>query len=173
MKNIPTKYVPSHILTAKDTKKQKSYIRKSRKMYKKGVYFNRPLVKSYKTRKSNHVNNTKRIYGVNTVVPNKELATKTQCSLNTLKKIVNKGRGAYYSSGSRPNQSAESWGLGRLGSALTGGHSSVIDFPLLHKGCNHNGKAYKMAKKTCKKMGRCTKYLNKIPSFRHAKNNKN
>jgi|TARA_B110000285_G_scaffold233633_1_gene308006 hypothetical protein len=172
MNNIPTRYIPK-VLTTKDTKKQKAYIKKSRKLYKKGIYFNRPSVKSYKTRKSNHVNNAKRIYKVDTVVPNKAFARKTQCSLNTLKKIVNKGRGAYYSSGSRPNQSAESWGLARLGSALTGGYSSVIDFHLLHKGCNHNGKAYKMAKKTCKNMGRCSKQLDKIPSFKHAKKNKN
>jgi hypothetical protein len=77
----------------------------------------------------------------------------------TIEKIVNKGRGAYYSSGSRPNQSADSWGLARLGSALTGGYASVIDFHLLHEGCNHNGKAYQMAKRTCEKMGRCGKYI--------------
>lgn len=158
--NIPKKYVPD-ILTNNDSKKQRSYIKKSRKMYKKGKYFNRPKVKSYKTRKSRHVNKAKKIYNVDNVVPSNELAKKSQCSLNTLEKIVNKGRGAYYSSGSRPNQTAESWGLARLGSALTGGYSSVIDFHLLDEGCNHNGKAYKMAKKTCKKMGKCQKYFSK------------
>ena len=158
--NIPKKYVPE-ILTNSDSKKQKSYITKSRKLYKKGKYFNRPKVKSYKTRKSRHVNKAKKIYNVDNVVPSNELAKKSQCSLNTLGKIVNKGRGAYYSSGSRPNQTAESWGLARLGSALTGGYSSVIDFHLLDEGCNHNGKAYKMAKKTCKKMGKCHKYFSK------------
>ena len=156
--NIPKKYVPD-VLTNKDSKKQKSYIKKSRKMYKKGKFFNRPKVKSYKTRKSRHVNKAKKVYNVDKVSVNNELAKKSQCSLNTLEKIVNKGRGAYYSSGSRPNQSAESWGLARLGSALTGGYSSVIDFHLLHEGCNQDGKAYKMAEKTCKKMGRCGKYI--------------
>jgi len=159
---IPKKYVPN-VLTKTDAKKQKSYISKSRKMYKKGNYFNRPKVVSYKTRKSRHVNKAKKVYNIDNVVPNKELAKKCQCTLKTLKKIVNKGRGAYYSSGSRPNQSAESWGLARLASALTGGYSSVIDFHLLHEGCNHDGKAYKMAKRTCKTMGRCRKYLEAKP----------
>lgn len=156
--SISKKYVPG-ILTNKDTKKQKSYIKKSRTMYKKGKYFNRPKVKSYKTRKSRHIVKAKKIYNVDKVTPNNELSEKSQCSLNILEKIVNKGRGAYYSSGSRPNQSADSWGLARLGSALTGGYASVIDFHLLHEGCNHNGKAYQMAKRTCKKMGRCGKYI--------------
>lgn len=158
---IPKKYIPN-VLTNTDAKKQNSYIKKSRKMYWKGKYFNRPKVVSYKQRKSRHVNKAKQVYNIANVVPNKELAKKCQCSLKTLKKIVNKGRGAYYSSGSRPNQSAESWGLARLGSALTGGYSSVIDFHLLHEGCNHDGKAYRMAKQTCKKMSRCGKYMDAI-----------
>ena len=158
---IPKKYIPN-VLTNTDAKKQNSYIKKSRKMYWKGQYFNRPKVVSYKQRKSRHVNKAKQVYNIANVVPNNELAKKCQCSLKTLKKIVNKGRGAYYSSGSRPNQSAESWGLARLGSALTGGYSSVIDFHLLHEGCNHDGKAYRMAKQTCKKMSRCGKYMDAI-----------
>ena len=48
------------------------------------------------------------------------LANKTQCTVETLKKIVQKGQGASYSSGSRPNQSAIAWGLARLGSFISG-----------------------------------------------------
>ena len=146
MNNIPTRYVPK-VLTTKDAKKQKSYIKKSRKLYKKGIYFNRPIVKSYKTRKSSHVNNAKRIYKVDTVVPNKAFARKTQCSLNTLKKIVKKGRGAYYSSGSRPNQTAQSWARARLGSALTGANASIVDYHILEKECKSGSKALTLAKR--------------------------
>ena len=42
-------------------------------------------------------------------------------------KIINKGRGAYYSSGSRPNQTPESWGLGRLASVILNGPARRID----------------------------------------------
>ena len=55
-----------------------------------------------------------------------------------------KGEGAYYSSGSRPNQTARSWGIARLASAITGGKSSKVDYHLL-KQCNHTKKAYKLA----------------------------
>ena len=41
---------------------------------------------------------------------------------------MKKGQGAYYSSGSRPNQSAHSWGYARLASAITGGKSAAVDF---------------------------------------------
>ena len=77
-----------------------------------------------------------------------ELAKKTGCSIDVLKKIVNKGEGAYFSSGSRPNQTAQSWGYARLASTITGGKASAIDFSILEQGCNHNSRALKFAKKS-------------------------
>jgi hypothetical protein len=66
---------------------------------------------------------------------------------------VRKGEGAYYSSGSRPNQTGQSWGLARLGSAITSGKAAVVDFDILDKGCDHNKKAFILAKKAKKKYG--------------------
>jgi hypothetical protein len=43
------------------------------------------------------------------------------------RKIIDKGMGAYYSSGSRPNQTPMSWGLGRLASVILNGPSRKID----------------------------------------------
>ena len=48
--------------------------------------------------------------------------------MKALKHITKKGRGAYYSSGSRPNQTAQSWARARLASALTGGNASAVDY---------------------------------------------
>jgi hypothetical protein len=155
--NVPKRYIPK-ILSKRDTQKQKQYLRKSRKLYKKGVYYQRPKVKSFKSKPSNHVENAKKIYNVDTIEPNAELAKKTQCSEEALEKIVNKGRGAYYSSGSRPNQTAESWGLARLASAITGGNSSIVDYHILQEGCKPTSKALKLANKTCKKFKKCKKY---------------
>ena len=70
--------------------------------------------------------------------------------MHELRKIVSKGMGAYYSSGSRPNQTAESWGIARLASAITGGKSAVVDYHLLEKGCNKKSKSLKLAKKAKK-----------------------
>ena len=46
---------------------------------------------------------------------------------------MDKGRGAYFSSGSRPNQTPESWALARLASALMFGKSARIDKDILIK----------------------------------------
>lgn len=151
--NVPQRYVPK-ILTKKDRKKQEKNLRKSRKLYKKQIYHSRPKVKSFKSRKSNHLKRARELYKIDSVAPSTELAKKTKCSIDGLEKIVNKGRGAYFSSGSRPNQSAESWGLARLASSLTGGNASVIDYHILKEHCKPSSKAIKLAKKACTRKNR-------------------
>lgn len=142
---VPQRYVPKH-LNAFDRKKQFAAINRSRKMYKKGKYYVRPKVNSFKSKKSHHVNNAKKMYRVSTVFPNKELAKRTGCSLSALEEIVRKGEGAYFSSGSRPNQTPHSWGISRLASAITGGKASLVDYHILETGCNKkNSKALKLA----------------------------
>jgi hypothetical protein len=85
------------------------------------------------------------MYKVDTIRPSLNLAKRTGCSQKALRKIVNKGRGAYYSSGSRPNQTAESWGIARLASAVTGGPASKIDYDILKDGCSKTSIALKKA----------------------------
>lgn len=143
--HVPKRYIPA-TLTRRDLAKQRQYLRKSRKMYKKHKYYQRPKVASFHSRKSRHLAHAERMYGVDHVAPTAELAKKTRCSVKALEKIVNKGRGAYYSSGSRPNQTAESWGIARLASAITGGNASVIDLHILEKGCKPDSQALALAK---------------------------
>ena len=76
---------------------------------------------------------------------------KTGCKLSALNEIVKKGEGAYYSSGSRPNQTAQSWGLARLASSLTAGKSAAVDYDIIKKGCNHKKRAYILANQSRKK----------------------
>jgi len=129
-------------LSSKDKKKQISMIEKSRRMYKKGKYFTRNKL-NYPTKISPHIIRAQKLYGVK-IIPSKELAEKTGCSLSALKQIVKKGEGAYYSSGSRPSQTAHSWAYARLASAVSGGKASKVDFHIL-KTCNKTKKAYKLA----------------------------
>ena len=143
-KRFPMRYVPA-ILTAKDKKTQINMLMKSKQMYKKHKYFTRKKVASYKNVKSNHVSNARKIYNIQTMIPNKELSQKTGCKLSALKQIVRKGEGAYYSSGSRPNQTPQSWGLARLASSLTAGKSAAVDYDIIDKGCDHTKKAYILA----------------------------
>jgi len=88
-----------------------------------------------------------KVYHVDKIKPSPELARKTGCSMSALKKIVQKGEGAYYSSGSRPNQTPQSWAYARLASAITGGKAANVDRKILEKGCKKSSKALKMMKK--------------------------
>jgi hypothetical protein len=150
MIRVPLRYLPSN-LTKKDKKKQVQMLQKSRRFYKKNKYFDRPALASYKNKTSKHILNARKIYGVNKIIPGKELVRATGCTLDTLQKIVHKGEGAYYSSGSRPNQTARSWGIARLASALTAGKSAAVDYSILESGCNHRKKAFLLAKKARQK----------------------
>ena len=157
--NVPVKYLPKR-LSKKDKAKQKKQLQKSRAAYKKGIYINRKPLKSFKNKKSQHLINAEKLYKVNKIVINNNLAKKTGCSIKALNKIVKKGIGAYYSSGSRPNQSAHSWGIARLASSISGGKAAAIDYNILVEGCLKNSKALKLAKKSRIKNGYGTR---KVP----------
>jgi hypothetical protein len=147
---FPKRYLPK-MLNKKDNKKQVKMLIKSKEQYKKGIYYNREKVASFKTKKSNHILNARKIYKIKNIAPTKELVLKTGCNLETLNKIINKGKGAYYSSGSRPNQTAQSWGLARLASALTSGKAAAVDYKIISEGCDHKKKAFILANKARKK----------------------
>jgi len=149
---IPVRYLPKS-LKRKDKEKQKRMLLKSRRLYKKGIYYTRKKVDSYPSKTSNHIINARKIYKIESIKPSKELAKATGCSIGALEKIVEKGEGAYFSSGSRPNQTGQSWGIARLASAITAGKAAAIDYDILEKGCDHNKKAFKLAKKSKKKHG--------------------
>ena len=148
---VPIRYVPPQTLTKKDQREQIKQLLKSRKQYKKHKYYTRKQVASYKSKPSHHISNARRIYHIDKITPNKELANKTGCSLKALQQIVRKGEGAYFSSGSRPNQTAQSWGLARLASAITAGKSAAVDYHIIDKGCNHKKTAYLLANKARRK----------------------
>lgn len=143
---VPLRYLPVR-LTKKERKQQYKMLMKSRKLYKKQKYFTRKKLPSYKHQTSKHILKARRIYKLEKISPNKQLAKATGCTVNALKRIVSKGEGAYFSSGSRPNQTAQSWGIARLASSVTGGKASAVDFKILDEGCDHKKTAYKMALK--------------------------
>lgn len=146
---FPIRYLPS-FLTKKDKKAQIKMLKKSKKLYKQNKYYTRERLPSYKNKKSNHIANARKIYKIQNITPNNELALKTGCKLSALQKIVKKGEGAYYSSGSRPNQTAQSWGLARLASSLTAGKAAAVDYDIIEKGCNHKKPAFILANKSRK-----------------------
>ena len=94
-----------------------------------------------------------KMYKVNSMKPSVALARATKCNIKTLKKIVNKGEGAFYSSGSRPNQTAQSWGVARLASALSAGKAGAVDYNILNEGCKKGTKGYNAAQMARKRYG--------------------
>ena len=149
-RKVPLRYVPKR-LSKKDKIRQRRELNKSRKAYKKGKYYTRKKVPSFKSKTSDHILKARKIYKLDKITPSKELAKKTGCSIASLQKMVKKGQGAYYSSGSRPNQTATSWGIARMASDITAGKAAAVDFNILDEGCDHNKKAYKLAVQARKK----------------------
>jgi len=149
---IPKHYIPN-TLSEKDSKKQLKEITKSKKYYKKKKYHTRTKLKSFKSKISPHILKAQKIYNINSIKPSIKLASKSKCDIKGLNEIVKKGKGAYYSSGSRPNQTAHSWAYARLASAITGGKASKIDYTILDKYCKKNSKALKLAIKPNKLKG--------------------
>jgi len=147
---VPLKYVPKQ-LNEKDKKKQVKMLKKSKKLYSDNKYYQRKPVKSFVSKPSKHVQKAKKMYQVNNIIPDKKLAKATGCSIKAMNKIVKKGQGAYYSSGSRPNQTAHSWGIARLASAITSGNAAIIDYHIIKKGCDHKKKAFKLAENAVEK----------------------
>ena len=71
MVNVPQRYVPKN-LSEKDKSKLKKELLKSRRLYKKGKYYTRKKVKSFKTKKSNHVINAQKIYKIKNITYKKK-----------------------------------------------------------------------------------------------------
>jgi hypothetical protein len=130
-------YIPKSLSEA-DKKKQKKQLEKSRQDYKKGKYTEREDLKSFKERPSSYVKEVKKKTGL--PMNFDKLADKLTRTdkrekqlLKGFEEIYQKGKGAYYSSGSRPNQTPESWGKARLASVLVGGPSRKIDKAIVKK----------------------------------------
>jgi hypothetical protein len=140
------RYIPD-TLSIRDKSRQRKELTKSRRLYKQGKYYTRKSMRSFKSKPSKHLDRARSLYHVDKIRPTSELSRKTGCSLKGLRQIVKKGEGAYYSSGSRPNQTPQSWGNARLASAITGGNASLVDFHILDKECDHRKPAFRLAQK--------------------------
>ena len=125
---INPKYIAG--LSKNHVKLQKKYLRKSQREHKKGVYNVRPIPKSYKHKPSRHVVDFERIYGV-TTKNTKKISILTGVSASKQKRILSKGRSAYFTSGSRAGQTPSSWAYARLASALLGRGACTVDQHIL------------------------------------------
>ncbi len=129
-RKIPTKYIPKS-LTPSDRKKQLQSIREKR---------DRPKVSSFKSKRSNWTRMANSYFGDNNTskidmakILSKGNKKREKELMKGFDEIFKKGEGAYYSSGSRPNQTPYSWAYGRLFSVLFGGPSRDIDKAIVEK----------------------------------------
>lgn len=122
-RKIPKKYTRK--LSRNDKSKQVRNIRTARRSYKRGKYVNRPKLKSFKKKESGWTAKFHKRYPEAKTVP--QIARATGIPAKALNAVKRKGMGAYYSSGSRPNQTAQSWGKARMYSYILGGPTRKID----------------------------------------------
>ena len=120
-RKIPKQYLPKE-LTKEDRAKQKKSIEEGKM---------RPKVESFKSKRSSHVVKFEKKYGVK--ITNDTFIDKNIITRTGIKKILDKGRGAYFSSGSRPNQTPESWSRARLASVIMNGPARKVDKSIWEK----------------------------------------
>ena len=113
-KKINPKYVPKS-LSESDKKKQIKSIKEGTDSPKT----------DYKTKRSSHVVAFEKKYGEK--ITNDSFISKNIISKTGIDQILSKGRGAYYSAGSRPNVSATQWARARLASVIMGGPARKVD----------------------------------------------
>tara|TARA_R100000951_G_scaffold86073_1_gene73791 strand:+ start:2143 stop:2577 length:435 start_codon:yes stop_codon:yes gene_type:complete len=114
-RNIPKRYLPDSLSKADRQKQIKSIFEKK----------DRPKVK-VKERTSSHTIKFNKLYGAKIDKmkggrSKKNIAKLTGIPYKALDEVYKKGEGAFFSSGSRPNQSKDSWGRGRMYAYITGG----------------------------------------------------
>lgn len=143
---VPGTYVPRYLPRATRRKIVRG-LSKSRRAYERGKYVRRPSMRGVRRTGSRWTGRVRKLYRLPTGrLTLKRLRGATGCRTSTLRKIIRKGKGAYYSSGSRPNQTPESWGVARLYSALAGGPAAKVDFRELEAGCPGRGKTMRLAR---------------------------
>ena len=116
-----SKYVPKNLNEADKKKQIKSIKEKT----------DRPKLDSFESKRSSHVIKFEKKYKT-------KITDEKYINDNILKKkgqleILKKGMGAYYSSGSRPNQTPESWAYARLASVIMNGAARKIDIKIWNK----------------------------------------
>tara|TARA_Y100000114_G_C11545790_1_gene224804 strand:+ start:181 stop:570 length:390 start_codon:yes stop_codon:yes gene_type:complete len=114
-KTIPKKYVPDS-LSESDKKKQIKSIKEGK---------DRPQLDSFKSKRSSWVKQFEEKY--NHKITDVQWISRNIISKTGIDQILDKGMAAYYSSGSRPNQTKESWAYARLASVIMGGPARKVD----------------------------------------------
>mgnify|MGYP003145268466 CR=1 FL=1 len=85
----------------------------------------RPKLKSFESKRSSFVKRFEKKYGYK--INNFSRISKEIITKKGIDEIMDKGRAAYFTSGSRPNQTPTSWALARLASVIMNGKARKVD----------------------------------------------
>ena len=118
-RNVPKRYVPD-TLSKEDRKKQVKSLIEGK---------DRPKLDSARGRRSSHVAAFEKKYGFK--ITSKQV--NNIISKEGQRQILAKGRAAYYTGGSRPNQTPSSWAYARLASVIMGGKARNVDRKIWEK----------------------------------------
>jgi hypothetical protein len=128
----------SVVITYKGEKRKvpKTYLEglkgKERQAQIKSFFENKDRPKTkFKSKRSPWVKKFEDKYG--TKITDKDFIHKNIITKTGQEKIIMKGKGAFYSSGSRPNQSPFSWAYARLASVIMNGPSRKVDADIWNK----------------------------------------
>lgn len=120
---IPRTYTDG--LSFEDTKKQLLSI---------ALKKTRPKDIEFKSKRSKWTQKSREFFGEGNTSPEKMAFILSEGKkkrflelLQGFKEIIDKGKGAYFSSGSRPKQSPQSWGIARLHAVLWGSPARKVD----------------------------------------------
>lgn len=120
-RKIKKSYVPDTLTKSQKQKQIKSIKEKT----------DRPKL-DIKTRRSKWTIKAEKYFGKGKTSVD-DIAKRLKVPKKGLEEIIQKGKAAYYNSGSRPNQTAFSWSQARLYSVLFGGASRAIDRAIVEK----------------------------------------
>lgn len=119
-----TKIIPEKYIAGLKGKERKAQI--------KSIFENTDRPKtSFKEKRSEWIIKFEKKY--NQKITDKSWIHKNIITNTGQNKILSKGRGAYYSSGSRPNQTPDSWAYARLASVIMNGPSRKYDMKIWNK----------------------------------------
>jgi hypothetical protein len=120
-RKIKKSYVPDTLTKSQKQKQVKSIRNKT----------DRPKL-DIKTRRSKWTIKAEKYFGKGKTSVD-DISKRLKVPKKGLEEIIQKGKAAYYNSGSRPNQTAFSWSQARLYSVLFGGPSRKIDQAIVEK----------------------------------------
>lgn len=115
-RKVPDRYVPKSLTETQRKKQIKSIFEGT----------DRPIFKDRRKRRSSWTIKFNERYGDDIKKQGgkknlKTISIVTKIPLKALQEIFNKGKAAYYTSGSRPGQTANSWAYGRIYAYIMGG----------------------------------------------------